>query len=158
MLPRLLRFCRSLCGTSDQAEDLLQATIERALAREAQWQAGTRLDSWMYRIAQTIHIDRMRAQKVRGVPMDIDDMHGIAGDDGRQQVEGRSELAAIGAAFDRLPEDQRTILTLIALDGMAYRDAAEILGIPVGTVMSRLSRARAALDRAINPVSQDVPK
>ena len=136
----------ALAGGADGGDDLVQATVERALLRSDQWQHGTRLDSWMFRIAQNIRIDQARATKVRGVQIDVDELVSLQGEDGRDIVEARSELAAAQAAMAALPQDQRALMALVVLDGQSYKDAAEILDIPVGTVMSRIARARRAID------------
>jgi RNA polymerase sigma-70 factor, ECF subfamily len=145
MLPRLRRFCMSLTRSADAGDDLAQATVERALSRIGQWQQGTRLDSWMYRIARNIAIDQARAAKVRGVQVDEEVLEGVTGDDGRAIIEGRDALARAQAAMARLPEDQRALMALVVIEGQSYKEAAEGLGIPIGTVMSRLARARAAI-------------
>jgi RNA polymerase sigma-70 factor (ECF subfamily) len=134
-----------LTGSTDAAEDLAQTTVLRALERLGQWEAGTRLDSWMYKIARNAHIDSVRSARVRGVAVEIDEVSDVLGDDGRLITEGRSELAAAGAALQRLPEEQRALLTLVVLDGKSYKEAADIMDIPIGTVMSRIARARAAI-------------
>ena len=150
LLPRLRRFCMAIARNGDAGDDLCQATIERALSRADQFVVGTRLDSWMYRIAQNIMIDSARRQRTRGVEIEVEDAFGLAGDNGVQIVEGRSELARARAAMAALPDDQRTLLSLVVLDGMSYKEAAATLQIPIGTVMSRIARARRAIDARIN--------
>jgi RNA polymerase sigma-70 factor, ECF subfamily len=150
ILPRLRRFCMALAKGQDAGDDLCQATIERALSREDQFIPGTRLDSWMYRIAQNIHIDQIRRVKTRGVESDIDGAISLSGDDGIQIVEGRSELAKAQAAMAALPDDQRVLLALVVFDGKSYKEASEYLDIPIGTVMSRIARARRAIDLSVN--------
>jgi len=145
LIPRLRRFALVMTGDLDQADDLVQETCMRALARVAQWQPGTRLDSWMYRIAQNIWLDRMRARKVRGVSVGVEAAEEMSGSDGRKVVESRQDLAAVSAAMAELPEDQRTLVALVCIDGLSYKEAAEITGTPIGTVMSRLARARREL-------------
>jgi RNA polymerase sigma-70 factor, ECF subfamily len=149
-LPRLRRFCMALTGSHDQCDDLLQETVERALTRIEQWQAGTSLESWMFRIAQNLHIDRIRAQGRRGQTVDVDEMTNMAGDDGQTIVEDRSELAHAQAAMAALPDEQRSVLALVVIDGRSYKEAAAILELPIGTVMSRISRARHAIDIYLN--------
>jgi len=149
-LPRLRRFCLSLTGKDDQADDLVQATVERALLRIDQWQDGSSLESWMFRIARNHHIDQIRAARSRGVSVDIEEAFDVQGEDGRDIVEGRSDLDAVRRALASLPDEQRSLLALVVMDGQSYKDAAAILDIPIGTVMSRLARARRALDLAIN--------
>ena len=149
-LPRLRRFCLALARGHDAGDDLCQATVERALARSDQFIPGTRLDSWMYRIAQNIFIDERRRTRTRGHEVEVDNAFELAGDDGVQVVEGRSDLSRARAAMAALPEEQRMLMTLVVLDGMSYRDAADTLAIPIGTVMSRIARARRAIDQHIN--------
>jgi RNA polymerase sigma-70 factor (ECF subfamily) len=144
-MPRLRRFAVALTGDVDQADDLVQETCMRALARVTQWQPGTRLDSWMYRIAQNIWLDRMRASKVRGEGVALDAAETISGSDGRDVVESRLNLAAVSAAMAQLPKDQRVLVALVCIEGVSYKEAAEITGAPIGTVMSRLARARREL-------------
>lgn len=144
-LPRLRRFAYALTGDMDSADDLVQETCARALSRLEQWQPGTRLDSWMFRIAQNIWIDRVRSRKVRGVVVDLDAVRDMAGEDGRQVVEGRLTLNKLAEGMARLPADQRVLIALVCVDGLSYKEAAEVLEVPIGTVMSRLARARRAL-------------
>lgn len=149
-LPRLRRYCRLLKRSADDGDDLCQATVERALTRTDQFIQGTRLDSWMYRIAQNLHIDELRRNKVRGFAVDFDSVYDVAGEDGVAVVEGRSELAKVAKSVAALPDDQRALIGIVILDGKSYKEAAEILAIPIGTVMSRIARARATLDRSLN--------
>jgi RNA polymerase sigma-70 factor (ECF subfamily) len=150
VLPRLRRFAHALTGNSEQADDLVQDACLRALSRIDLWQPGTRLDSWMYRIAQNIWLDRLRANKVRGETLDLDATEGIAGSDGRVVTESELTLQAVAAAMDRLPPEQRATVALVCIEGASYKEAAEISGVPVGTVMSRLARARRALNAILN--------
>ena len=150
VLPRVRRFCLALARSQDAGDDLCQATVERALSRADQFIQGTRLDSWMYRIAQNIFIDDKRRVRTRGHEVDVDNAFALAGDNGVQIVEGRSDLASARAAMAALPEEQRLLMTLVVLDGMSYKEAATTLDIPIGTVMSRIARARRAIDRHIN--------
>jgi RNA polymerase sigma-70 factor, ECF subfamily len=145
ILPRLRRFAVALTGDLDQGDDLVQETCMRALSRVEQWQPGTRLDSWMYRIAQNLWLDRVRARKVRGVQVDVEAAEVMAGPNGRSVVESRLTLDAVGAAMAYLPDDQRTLIALVCIDGHSYKEAAEITRTPIGTVMSRLARARREL-------------
>ena len=110
LLPRLRRFARVLARSDDLADDLLQAACERALTRLHQWQPGSRLDSWMYRIMQNIWIDWARKKKVRGVPEPLEEQHDLAGSDGRQVAEAQLALTAVRAAIAELPDEQRPFL------------------------------------------------
>src|SRR5262247_2143953 len=123
-LPRLRRFAVALTGDLDQGDDLVQETCLRALSRVDQWQPGTRLDSWMYRIAQNLWLDRMRAKKVRGVQVDVEAVEALAGPNGRAVVESRLALDAVGAAMAFLPEEQRVLIGLVCIDGLSYKEAA----------------------------------
>jgi RNA polymerase sigma-70 factor (ECF subfamily) len=145
LLPRMRRFAVALTGDLDQADDLVQETCMRALARVEQWQPGTRLDSWMYRIAQNLWLDRMRAKKVRGEQVDVETAEAVAGPDGRDVVESRLSLNAVSSAMAYLPDEQRMLIALVCIDGLSYKEAAEITDTPIGTVMSRLARARREL-------------
>lgn len=145
LLPRLRRFAYSLTGSRDEGDDLVQAACERALARLHQWQPGTRLDSWMFRIVQTTWIDRLRASRVRSEDPLPEAADMIAGEDGRKVTEVRLTLKRVREAMQKLPEDQRAVLVLVSVDGLSYREAADVLDVPVGTIMSRLARARRRL-------------
>ncbi len=150
LLPRLRRFARALTGSQDEGDDLVQAACERALSRLDQWQPGTRLDSWMYRIAQTIWIDRHRSAKARGPMVELDSVPNLVGRDGRRDMEGRLMLGAVSRAVSELPEEQRGVLVLVSVEGFSYKEAAEILEVPIGTVMSRLARARQRLHEMVH--------
>jgi RNA polymerase sigma-70 factor, ECF subfamily len=147
-LPRLRRFAHSLARDRDQSEDLLQETCARALSHLDQWEPGTRLDSWMFRIAQNVWFDRARAAKVRGEIIDIETVD-ILSNDGRSVVEDRLTLLEVRKGMARLSLDQRALIALICVDGLSYKQAAEVLDLPPGTIMSRLARARLALHQAI---------
>lgn len=150
ILPRLRRFCLALTRSPDAGDDLAQSTIERALSRIEQWQQRTRLDSWMFTIAKNIFLDELRATKRRGQRVDVDALDDVTGDDGRQVTEGRSDLGRARQAMAALPVEQRALMALVVIDGQSYKEAAAILDIPIGTVMSRLARARRAIDGHVN--------
>ena len=144
VLPRLRRFARGLSGSVSDADDLVQAACERALARQHQFQEGTRFDSWMFRIVQTIWIDQVRSRDVRKEDGDIGEDR-LGSDEPVRRVEARLALDEVRRALDRLPPDQRAALLLVTVEGLSYKEAAEVVQVPVGTIMSRLSRARIAL-------------
>lgn len=156
-LPRLRRFAYALTGNAEQGDDLVQDACLRALSRMDQWQPGTRLDSWMYRIAQNIWLDRVRASKVRGEVVDVEAAEGLVGSDGRVVAESELTLKAVAAALARLPAEQRAVVALVCVEGASYKEAAEIAGVPIGTVMSRLARARRALNAHLNPPERALP-
>jgi RNA polymerase sigma-70 factor, ECF subfamily len=145
LLPRLRRFAYSLSRDHDKCNDLVQEACSRALARLDQWQPGTRFDSWMFRIAQNIWFDRMRSEKSRGEAVDIDAAYDVVDTDGRDVTENSLTLKEVTKGIGRLPVDQQVVINLVCVDGMSYKEAAETLDLPIGTVMSRLSRARLAL-------------
>ncbi|MEQ1652447.1 MAG: RNA polymerase sigma factor [Hyphomicrobium sp.] len=157
LLPRLRRFAYALTGNLDKADDLVQDTCARALASADQWQPGTRLDSWMYRIAQNLWFDRLRATKVRGEVIDVDTAIDLVGADGRDVTESRLTLQAVSKSIAELPADQQLVIAHVCIDGLSYKDAADALGIPIGTVMSRLARARKALHAALG-ASGEMPE
>ena len=144
VLPRLRRFARGLSGSVADADDLVQAACERALARQHQFQEGTRFDSWMFRIVQTIWIDQIRSRDVRKEDGDIAQDR-LGSDAPVRRVEARLALDEVRRALDRLSPDQRTALLLVTVEGLSYKEAAEMVQVPVGTIMSRLARARIAL-------------
>ena len=149
-LPRLSAFALSLTGNVDQRDDLVQETCLRALAHRDKWRPGTRLDSWMFRIAQNLWLDGKRAERYRGKPIDIDIVGDLADSDGRTIIESRLALAEVLRGLDQLSPEHRVLIGLVCVDGMTYKEAAEILEVPLGTVMSRLARARLALHDAIH--------
>lgn len=144
LLPRLRRFARGLTGNAPDADDIVQAACEKALCNAEQWTVGTRLDSWLYRIVHTVWLDEVRRRRhsSRGAPADTTE-HG--GEDGVATVEARLRLDEVRRLMTDLPEEQRATLSLVCIEGLGYRDAANVLGVPIGTVMSRLARGRAAL-------------
>lgn len=145
VLPQLRRFAYGLTGSIPDGDDLVQATCERAIANLDKWEVGTRLDSWMFRIAQNLHRNARRDSRSRARKL-IDLGHEMeSSTDGRRAQEERSLLAAVRRFVDGLPEDQRTIMLLVCVEGRSYKEVAEVTGLPVGTVTSRLGRARAGL-------------
>jgi RNA polymerase sigma-70 factor (ECF subfamily) len=144
LLPRLRRFGFALAGNMGDADDLTQAAIERVLTKADQWVAGSRLDSWMYRIMQNLWIDRRRSAAAR-YEVGGEDAAVAAPGVGERETLARIQLRQTRDCIARLPEEQRAVLILVGVEGMSYRETAETLHIPQGTVMSRLSRARNAL-------------
>lgn len=157
LVPRLRRFCMALTRSVDDGDDLAQATLERALGRLGQWQEDTKIDRWMLTIAKNLFIDQVRARQRRGSAVGLETIADVSGEDGRTVVEDRSELAAARRAIMALPDDQRMLVGLVILDNQSYRDAAEILGIPIGTVMSRLARARRSIEAFMEARATSVP-
>ena len=144
LLPRLRRFAVALTGRAADADDLVQDTIERALRNLDQFTPGTRMDSWMFRIAQNLWIDNLRSRKARGQPVELENVEQLS-IDGRRAVDARLMLNDTINALAALPEDQRVVVALVLVDGLSYREAASVLQVPIGTVTSRLARGRDAL-------------
>jgi RNA polymerase sigma-70 factor (ECF subfamily) len=144
MLPRLWRFTLRLSRNVTDAEDLMQRTCLRALEKHAQWQAGTSLISWLYAIAHSVWINEIRSRKLRQHgQIDLsDDWYEQLVDTKAPDPENQLFFRQVVQAVDVLPEAQRTVMLLIAVDGLTYQETADVLQIPIGTVMSRLARAR----------------
>ena len=153
LLPRLRRFAYGLTGSIDAGDDLVQSTCERALSRLHLWQAGTRLDSWMYRIMQNLWFDELRAGRRREVATEPETLDAMTGGDAESEAAMRLDLATVRRRMADLPPDQRAVLLLVSVEGLSYKDAAAVLEVPIGTVMSRLARARLALARALEPAA-----
>ena len=145
LLPRLRRFAHALSRSPADADDLTQMTVERALRSKAQWEVGTRLDSWCYRIMRNLWIDtaRSRARKEKHEAPE-QEMEKV-GEDPREGMDSAIDLQRIMAAMQRLPDEQREVVALILVEGFGYRETGEMLGLPIGTVSSRLVRGRTAL-------------
>lgn len=147
LLPRLRRFGRTLAHTREDADDLVQVAIEKALTRTDQWTPGTRLDSWMFRIMQNAWIDEVRARERRSetfVPEDEGEHVSVS------PTDAQLDALAVRRAVARLNDDQRAAVGLVLVEGLAYQEAADVLGIPVGTLTSRLARAREALQALLS--------
>jgi RNA polymerase sigma factor (sigma-70 family) len=145
LLPRLRRFAHALSRDPADADDLTQATIERALKSRDQWQPGTRLDSWCYRITRNLWIDTARSRS-RKDAREVPEEEGLSvGEDPRDAMDAAVDLKRIMAGMTRLPDEQREVVALILVEGFGYREVSEMLGLPIGTVSSRLVRGRTAL-------------
>ena len=152
LLPRLRRFALALCRSPTLADDLVQGACERALANAESWTPGTRFDAWVFRILRNHWLDTIRRQKtenLRGEAVDDEKIsRDVMGEDGETSLLHKLTLADVRRAIDNLPTEQREVLVLVCLEDLAYKEAAEILGVPIGTVMSRLARARKTLIEA----------
>ena len=149
LLPRLRRFAAGLTGSVQEGDDVVQTACLRALERYHQWEPGTRLDSWMFRIIRNLWLDRGKSAWNRLVRSDPDALVDIPDHSLGREIEVRDELASARAAIAALPEAQREVLLLVTVEGLTYEAAAEVLGVPLGTVMSRLARARVAVARQV---------
>jgi RNA polymerase sigma-70 factor (ECF subfamily) len=147
-LPALRRFARSLCRSPDNADDLVQSACERALAGAERFDEGTRLDAWMFRIIRNLWIDQLRRGRTAGRQEDIADHPDAASSDPAPEIEGRSQLRRVWDAMQNLADEQREVLLLVCVEELSYKEAAVVLDLPIGTVMSRLARARKNLAEA----------
>ena len=143
--PRLRRFAFSLARDAADADDLSQMAVEKAFRSFGQYQAGTRFDSWLFRICRTTWIDQMRSRERKSAFEAPPEAGESVGHDPRAATHAAIDLNRAMAAMQRLPDEQREVVALILIDGFGYREAAEILGQPIGTVSSRLARGRQAL-------------
>ncbi len=144
LLPRLWRYGLLLSGARDVAEDLVQATCVRAIERAGQFQPGTRLDHWLFAILRSIWFNEIRARRVRGGQGVLDAGEALTFD-GAHEIETNISAGQVLRAVGALPQAQRETVLLVYVEGYSYREAAELLGVPIGTIMSRLATARAAL-------------
>jgi RNA polymerase sigma-70 factor, ECF subfamily len=145
LLPNLRRFALSLCRRGDLADDLVQITAERAFAAKDRFDRSTRLDAWLFRILRNAWIDHARRTTTRGTQVELDDAPDAGIVDGVRDMEAVLMLRKTEAAMAELPDDQREVMMLVCVDELTYKEAAEVIGVPIGTVMSRLARARLAL-------------
>jgi RNA polymerase sigma-70 factor, ECF subfamily len=154
-IPRLRRYARALTGNAHAAEDLVQDCLERAWNKFHLWQTGTNMRAWMFTIMHNIHVNQVRKAVSRPTVVTLNEW---TDDRGVKPVqEKRVEVRNVGAALERLPEEQRAVVLLVGLEELSYQEVAKILGIPMGTVMSRLSRGREKL-RGLLEESGVVPK
>jgi RNA polymerase sigma-70 factor (ECF subfamily) len=143
LLPRLRRFAAGLAHDAADGDDLCQATVMRALEKRELWQPGTRLDSWMYRMMRNMWVDESRARTRRGETFVGEEPGLSVGVSGGQ--EEAVSLGVIDRGLRTLPDEQREAVLLVMVEGYSYKEAAEIVGCPVGTLNSRLVRGRDAL-------------
>ena len=146
LLPRLRRFARSLSRNQHDADDLVQSAVERAWRHLDQLRPGANLSSWLFGIMKNAWIDNRRAQGRRGevaLPEDSGDHPAV------NPTDMNANLWSVSEAMDKLPEEQRLAVALVLVEGMSYKEAAEMLDIPMGTLTSRLARGRTALAAAL---------
>lgn len=142
-LPRLRRYARALTGDGAASEDLVQDTVERALARSALFRPGSRLDAWLLSIMHNVYVSQLRR---RALLPQAEDGDALAADMPVRGTEADAlEVRDLDRALARLSPDQREVLLLVSLEEFSYEEAAHILGVPAGTVMSRLARGRERL-------------
>jgi RNA polymerase sigma-70 factor, ECF subfamily len=145
-VPALRRYARALTHDADLADDLVQDSLERAIRKRGLWRPTGSLRGWLFRILLHVYRNDLRGRRRAPTALPLDARLGEPGVLGAQQ--GRLALAETARAMQGLPSDQREALLLVAVEGMRYAEAAAVLDIPAGTLMSRLARARAALRRA----------
>ncbi|TMG93483.1 MAG: sigma-70 family RNA polymerase sigma factor [Betaproteobacteria bacterium] len=149
-LPRLRRYARVLTGDLNRADDLVQDTLTRAWAKRELWQEGSDLRAWLFTIMHNVHINQFSLRQREFLEISLDADEGATGAweiPVRATQSDRVELAELFAQISRLPDEQREVLLLAAVEEMRYQDIAKVLCVPIGTVMSRLSRAREKLRR-----------
>jgi RNA polymerase sigma-70 factor (ECF subfamily) len=153
LLPRLRRFARSLSRNQHDADDLTQSVVERAWRNIGQLKPGASLGAWMFGIMKNAWLDNLRTRRRRAevaLPEDSGEHPAVS------PVDTDATLWSISEAMSKLPEDQRLAIALVLVEGMSYKEAAEVLEIPIGTLTSRLARGRAALAAALT-VSEGDP-
>ena len=142
LLPRLRRFARTLARDPHDADDLVQIAVERALARSEQLRPESKLSSWMFGILRNAWIDETRTRGRRNRIFAPEELGENVGD---ASSESHVEALSVQDAMTRLPDEQRVAVGLVLVEGLSYKEAAEIMGIPIGTLTSRLARGREAL-------------
>ncbi len=140
LIPRLRRYARALAGDRARADDLVQDTLERAWNKFHLWRPGSDLRAWLFTVMHNVHVNQVRAARD----------HASLDDEGAEMavapVQGAGlEIRDLERSLALLPPEQREVLLLVALEDLSYAEVASALGIPIGTVMSRLSRAREKL-------------
>jgi len=151
-IPRLRRYARVLTGESTRADDLVQETLARAWEKRRLWAAGTDLRAWLFTIMHNVHVNQRAVSRRDAQSVSLDDEdNGVARElSVRANQQLRVEVNEIVRAMEALPAEQREVLVLAAVEEMRYEEIATVLAIPIGTVMSRLSRARDKLRRALD--------
>jgi len=142
-IPRLRRYARALTRAADRADDLVQDTLVRALAKGHLWQPGTDIRAWLFTIMHNQYVNTVRRQTRETATVDVEQVSStlVANTDPTSSW----QLRELDRALARLPDEQREVVLLVGLEGVAYDSAAQILGVPIGTVRSRLSRGRETL-------------
>ena len=154
LIPRPRRFARALAGSREAADDLTQDKLERAWAKREQWQAGTNLRAWLFAVMHGVFVNGVR----RSRPIEsLDALEGIGADrsDEAASAETATAVRELREALRRLPDEQRQVVLLVGLEQFPCAEAAQVLGIPVGTVMSRLARGRERLRQLLEEGTPD---
>ncbi|MFT5645301.1 MAG: RNA polymerase sigma factor (sigma-70 family) [Janthinobacterium sp.] len=148
------RFARSIAWNREDADDLVQVALERALSRSAQWEPGTRLDSWIFRIIKNAWIDEVRGRIRRDQVFVPEPAGQHVGDNFAEEHQKR---LALQKAISLLTDEHRIVVALVLVDGLPYKEAAAVLDIPIGTLMSRLARARHVLQGLLSDQAKALP-
>lgn len=148
LLPMLRRFAYSLTGSTADADDLVQATMERILDKGIP--DNIEVNKWAFKVCRNVWIDEYRANKTRVAATERPELQEVSIVEDQKTMESANRLNQVNNAMNTLPADQRSILSMVALQGLSYKDVSNILSVPVGTVMSRLSRARTSLLEKVN--------
>jgi RNA polymerase sigma-70 factor (ECF subfamily) len=151
LLPRLRRFARALAGNVSDADDLVQIALERALSRSDQLRDGAPLVGWMFGILRNAWLDEVRGRARRKrifLPEEL-------GEQVPDPTSGQAQLLHVQQALQHLPDDQREVIGLVLIEGLSYREAAQIIDVPIGTVTSRLARGREALQAMLGDIEQE---
>ena len=146
LLPRLRRFGRAMTHHAADADDLVQISIERALLRFEQWRPDAKFESWMFGIMRNAWIDEVRARGRRGQVLAPEEAGLNVGDNAN---EAQLRLLSVQKAMATLPDEQRLAVALVLIEGLSYKEAAEALDVPIGTLTSRLARGREALQKQL---------
>ncbi len=154
LIPRLRRYASVLTNIKEDAEDLLQATLERALNKQHQWQENTHLDRWVFTIMSSIWKNKLRTRNTRQGNGLTDNIDNLTDNYSANNLEGTFLANQVFKEVMKLSEDQREAILLVYVEGLKYQEAADILAIPTGTLMSRLARARLTL---ANKLSEQMP-
>lgn len=154
-VPRLRRYARALTGDRHRADDLVQDTLERALAKWALFRPGSRPEAWLMTLMHNIFVNQWRRQAAAPEQVELESL-ALEPPVPARQEDGLA-LRDLQAALDRLTPEQREVLLLVTLEELSYEDTARVVGVPVGTVMSRLSRARDRLRRLLDGSDEAMP-
>jgi RNA polymerase sigma-70 factor (ECF subfamily) len=146
-LPRLRRFSRALAKHAADADDVVQIAVERALVRSDQWNPAMRLESWMFGIVRNAWIDEVRSRKRRSALFAPEALGESVGVD---SIDAQTTAMLVQDAMMQLPEEQRGAVALVLVEGLSYKEAAEVMDIPIGTLTSRLARGRDALQAMLS--------
>ncbi len=152
-IPRLRRYARALTGDASAADDLVQDALERALVKQKLWREGTDLRAWLFTVMHNVFVNQVRSAAVSRT-VALDDSFA---DRPQPQGADRLEIRDLDAALQALPEEQRAVVLLVGLEQMTYDEAAQVLEVPIGTVMSRLSRGRERLRRLMQGMPDATP-